>query len=1026
MNSPQFMRAHRCAAAGCGGLLKALAVLSLAVFAWTGAHAQVQVKTLAGGPIVSGGPAHGYVDGDALQLSQFNEPEGLALDQGGRLYVADRANGRIRILDQTANKARTLLSGLKAPVDLAIDAATNFYVLTAGDGQLAKYDRFGNPGGVLATGLVQPSAITLDAQTNAYIAELGGTVRRISPGGVVTLLVAGLNQPRGLAFMHTGMLAVSESGSHAIRLIDPRTSAVTTLSGGNGAGFLNGFAKDAKFNAPGRMSRAPNGSLVVADRLNHRVRIVDTNGIATTLFGIDESDWASDYPGWEDGSNEFAESRIPTGIAIARDGLTVFITEAFYHLVREVSGATLGGSVDVVGGGSTPDGLRVVLPPPTLSPPSGYHPMGQLVNITSGASKVFYTVDGSTPNTNSFQLALNGGLGQVLWQDGTRDLRSLRLMAVDGTNASPVVAGSAVQENQIGIPRDLTAGPGSVAIVPVVLNLRTNIPVKSIQYRVEVTPSAGAPVISDLMRALPISQNDFIPVVTGTESQGPSRFSFFGYGDGNPRGLAITFIGTNANFSVRDFAVVGMLSIPIPRTAEIGAQYSIRVLQVSATTDAQQGELLDYPIVPMPAARIVVASNSILVGDSARSRWYNAEGRGAGAGDYGFGDNQLLNSDVNNVFLASFGLKTPYAGSDLFVAMDAYPEDTEGAVGGDGQIRFLDWQVILERSLGTEIPAIGMHTNLWRRTWVSSVGLSSVSDKPFPKVAGRGFARTLPPPPGGAWYRNASLRAVAVENAVAGTIAEVPVELNVAPGSSISGLQFRAQVIAVDGAPEVKGLIEFRVGDGLPRPILLDNPPAGEVGCAWSLFGDHFIPALTGQKRLGFVRFQIPAFARSGHCYSIRFNNLDGSPLPADGYEFETFPGCVWVHSAALREPARVSDEWRLAYFAGIDDSSVIQNVDSDDDGVPNADEFLAGTDPRNAQSLLRVSIHRSGTSSGSSQAVVRWTTSFGRIYYVESSVNLVDWKVIASSVPGDGRETEVALSHEGDKAQYYRVRLAP
>ena len=218
------------------------------------------------------------------------------------------------------------------------------------------------------------TAITLDGLTNIYVTELAGNVKRVSPAGAVTVVKTGLAEPRGIAILDSGAIAVSEN--HAIRLIDPLTQNLTYLSGASTPGFTNGPPDLAKFNTPHQIAKAPNGSLVVADRLNHRVRLVDTNGITTTIYGIKPEEWVSDYPGWEDGSDEFAEAREPVGVTVGRDG-TVYATEIVYHLVRSATGTDLdagGGAGGNGGDGGATNGV-VRLTSPVISPTSGFFPM---------------------------------------------------------------------------------------------------------------------------------------------------------------------------------------------------------------------------------------------------------------------------------------------------------------------------------------------------------------------------------------------------------------------------------------------------------------------------------------------------------------------------------------------------------------------------------------------------------------------------------------------------------------------------
>jgi hypothetical protein len=255
---------------------------------------------------------------------------------------------------------------------------------------------------------------------------------------------------------------------------------------------------------------------------------------------------------------------------------------------------------------------------------------------------VFYTLDGVEPTTNSLRLALTNNIGMIQWHETLRDLTSLRLKAIAGTNASVTVSGTPSSTSEIGITRNLVAGIGSTVIIPLVVNLRTNDALRSIQFRVEITPTAGtSSIISDQFRSLSISSNDFIHVATSSsDSLDPATFGSSAYLLGNTRGLTISFIGTNANFSIKNFAVVAMLAVPIPATANLGDSYRISVLEASGTSDGLQDEV---ELFPMPNRIITVTNVAYTTGDSAPSGWYNA-------GDFGNGD--LKNNDVNNAFLA--------------------------------------------------------------------------------------------------------------------------------------------------------------------------------------------------------------------------------------------------------------------------------------------------------------------------------------------------------------------------------------
>src|SRR5262249_51726700 len=153
-------------------------------------------------------------------------------------------------------------------------------------------------------------------------------------------------------------------------------------------------------------------------------------------------------------------------------------------------------------------------------------------------------------------------------------------------------------------------------------------PLKSLQFRVEVTPaSPNALMIPPTFAALSITTNDFIRVATPNkdDSARGANETFFNVSDytlGNTRGLVVTMVGTNANFSAKNFSVVVMLSVPIPITARAGDTYRIEVVKPSGTSDGIQDSV---PLTTMPPRLITVQSISYEVGDTARAIWYNAD-----------------------------------------------------------------------------------------------------------------------------------------------------------------------------------------------------------------------------------------------------------------------------------------------------------------------------------------------------------------------------------------------------------------
>jgi len=91
---------------------------------------------------------------------------------------------------------------------------------------------------------------------------------------------------------------------------------------------------------------------------------------------------------------------------------------------------------------------------------------------------------------------------------------------------------------------------------------------------------------------------------------------------------------------------------------------------------------------------------------------------------------------------------------------------------------------------------------------------------------------------------------------------------------------------------------------------------------------------------------------------------------------------------------------WELAN--GMNDSSSSDALlDVDRDGFDALAEFLAGTDPRNAQSRLGVGQFNviTNTATGAATSTVSWASIAGRLYRVERSFDLGAWQTVADNV---------------------------
>jgi sugar lactone lactonase YvrE len=262
--------------------------------------------------------SYGSADGSG-STARFYGPQGIAADNTGQLFVADTANSTIRkiaaagVVSTFAGAAgiSNSLDGAGAgarfyhPEGLALDAGENLYVadswnhtirkITAGGTVSTLAGLAGNSGSADGTNskarFCRPSGIAVDSGTNLYVADaLNHTIRKITPAGNVSTIAGlagiwgstdGTNsnarfyQPQGICVAASGDIFVGDSGNQTLRKISPAGTnwVVSTVAGLSGlAGSTNGTGASAQFYFPGGIALDGAGYLYVADTANNTAR----------------------------------------------------------------------------------------------------------------------------------------------------------------------------------------------------------------------------------------------------------------------------------------------------------------------------------------------------------------------------------------------------------------------------------------------------------------------------------------------------------------------------------------------------------------------------------------------------------------------------------------------------------------------------------------------------------------------------------------------------------------------------------
>ena len=132
-----------------------------------------------------------------------------------------------------------------------------------------------------------------------------------------------------MAITAGGSVLVADKGNHRIRSCtgDGTTS---TLAGSGTAGFLDGAAATARFSSPEGVAVDAAGDIYVADTANHRIRKISAAGIVSTVCG-------SCTAGFADGVGVSAQLSSPTDIVVTASG-AVLIAYSANHRIRRLIG----------------------------------------------------------------------------------------------------------------------------------------------------------------------------------------------------------------------------------------------------------------------------------------------------------------------------------------------------------------------------------------------------------------------------------------------------------------------------------------------------------------------------------------------------------------------------------------------------------------------------------------------------------------------------------------------------------------
>lgn len=260
----------------------------------------------------AGSGAAASVNGNGISAS-FNNVTALGLAPSGDLYAAEFMGNKIRRITPAADVSDFAGSGAPGNdsgngmaatftglIAMTVDGSGNIYVAELNTSRIRKITPAGDVTPVAGSGsfgfaegtgtaasFYRPYGVAADAAGNLFVADsTNNRIRKVTPAGVVETFagtgvagsadgqadVATFDRPGGVAFDAFGNLYVADTGNSVLRKITPE-GVVSTFAGKAGVmGTQNGIGTDARFSEPYALTVGADGTIYVADTLNHLIR----------------------------------------------------------------------------------------------------------------------------------------------------------------------------------------------------------------------------------------------------------------------------------------------------------------------------------------------------------------------------------------------------------------------------------------------------------------------------------------------------------------------------------------------------------------------------------------------------------------------------------------------------------------------------------------------------------------------------------------------------------------------------------